>query len=203
MTPDDTLQGLPPEAARAVACYRLSRRFDAWARRLADVEVAVRRWIDENELNADAVLVVDDSPCALAALVATLASLGRVVHAVTTDATAATLLAAAGGDVVVHVVATWTDVPAVWQEIRAAVVVADLYLGGGETGLDVLGGLRLPHSVVVSSHEAARTTVERAATLAHAECVLRTDSNDWQDRLRETVARLLTRARPSGAPEAL
>ena len=82
--------------------------------------------------------------------------------------------------------------------MNSAVIVTDLYLGDGETGLDLLASVgRGPRSVVVTSHSHARQTLDRAATLAHAEGVIRTDTGAWQECLRATVLRMLDETTPS------
>jgi acetyl esterase/lipase len=132
----------------------------------------------------------------LAALVATLASVGVPVHAVTDDPDAVSLLLLQGA-ASVRTVDGWADVPDVWRELRSAVIVTDLYLGDGETGLDLLAAVgRGPRSVVVTSHSHARQTLDRAATLVHAEGVIRTDTGAWQETLRATVLRMLDETTP-------
>ena len=82
-------------------------------------------------------------------------------------------------------------------------IVTDLYLGDGETGLDLLAAVgRGPRAVVVTSHPSARPSLDRAATLAHAEGVIRTDSGAWQETLRSTVARQLDETAPRSDDDA-
>jgi CheY-like chemotaxis protein len=194
-TSDDTVRGLDPAAASYLAAYRLSRRLDAFADGCLALERQLRRWLVEHDLRRS-VLVVDDTPAVLAALVATLASVGVPVHAVTDDRDAASLLLLQGA-ATVRIVDGWAEVPDVWRELRCAVIVTDLYLSDGETGLDLLDAVgRGPRSVVVTSHSHARQTLDRAATLVHAEGVIRTDTGAWQETLRATVLRMLDETTP-------
>lgn len=145
-----------------------------------------------------AVLVVDDSPTALAALVAILAPLGAPVHAVTHDRTAATALRGLGAEV--HVVSSYGDAPSLWHRYRCAAVVIDEDLRDGASGATHSGtdlAARLPREarvVVVTSHDGARASLADAARAVRACAVIRTDAGEWGQRLRDEVLRALDEA---------
>ena len=137
------------------------------------------------------VLVVDDSPSALAALVALIAPIGAPVHAVTHDRTAVAALRGLGAEV--HVVASYGDAPSLWHRYRCAAVVIDEDLRDGangptHSGTDLAG--RLPREarvVVVTSHDGARASLADATRAVRAGAVIRTDSGRWMDDLRAQV----------------
>lgn len=138
------------------------------------------------------VLVVDDRPEALAALVAHLSPLGVPLRAITHDRTAVAALRGLGADVVtVH---GYDEAPGLWRRYRPAVTVIDEHLG--EHSGTALAA-RLPREarvVVVTSHDGARDSLVEATRTVQARAVVRTDAGEWGDRLRDEVARALDEA---------
>ena len=189
-----------PADEYVTACHHLSESVAALARDASVLEAELLAYVEEHSLSRS-VLVVDDCPAALAALVAILSPIGVPVHAVTTDAgeTLRSTLAFSGA--VVHVVDSFADAARVWRNVRSAVVVSDLLLGRGVSGFDVLEGIgRGPHCVVVTSCEPtgpsglARRLGERlsdAAATVQAEGIVRTGTGSWEVRLRDGVLRAL------------
>lgn len=187
-----------PPYVRAIALrHKLATDIDDLARAAEDLSAVIRRWIAGHGLSR-AVLVVDDSPAALCALVSVIAPSGAPVHAVTTSEcpnVAATLRSLGATP---HVVASYLDAAEVWRAERCAVVVADIYLGDGVTGLDVIAAIgRGPRCVLITSHDGARDSVNRVAETMQAEGIVRTKTGAWEARLREGVVRLLDDAESS------
>ncbi len=148
---------------------------------------------------ARAVMVVDDVPSALAALVSILAPLGVPVLAVTHDRTAAAALRGLGAADVL-VVPDYDAVPGLWRRHRCAVVVTDEGLGD-RSGAELVERLdRSPRVVLVTSHDGARESLADAARAVQAAAVVRTDSMSWTDDLRAEVLRALDDACPPAAP---
>lgn len=191
---DSELTRLPPQVRRAVIAQQCARRCDQIIRDIDSIEVAMR-WLAEHDTLRRSVMIVDDTPTALAALVAALAPLGVPLHAVTADASEslrATLVLMGAAEV--HVVSAMRDASAVWEDVRSAVVVCDLHLGDGVTGMDVIAGVgdRGVRCVLVSSCDpSARDSIERAADRVHAEGVVRTGTGRWMDALRRSVGDLV------------
>lgn len=201
MTPvDDTPSVVDaPIGLRANVIRRsLATHMEALSQRTSTLADSLRVWLSERTLR-HSILVIDDSAPALCALVSVLARTGVVVHAVTTDASAEAALRGLGAHV--HVVSDYARAAGVWIETRSAVVVVDLYLGDGLTGLDVLADIgRGPRAIVVTSCDGARDSIDRAADTIQAESVIRTATGGWESRLRDGVLRLLADASDSGAP---
>ena len=189
---DSGITALPPALRRAAIAQRCVRRCDDIARELNTIEVAMR-WLDDHATLRRSVLVIDDTPSALVALVSTLAPIGVPLHAVTTDPSEhvrSTLYLV--GAASVHVVPTMADAAAVWEETRSSVVVCDLHLGDGVTAMDVIAAVsdRGVRCVIVSSCDAAaRESVERVASRVHADGIVRTGTGRWEAQIREDVAR--------------
>lgn len=134
------------------------------------------------------VLVADDSPTALAALVSYLAPLGAPVHAVTHDRTAAAALRGLGA-AEVHVVHDFDAVVGLTRRYRCAVAVIDEHLGE-QSGAELAMRLgRGPRVVLVTSHDGARDSLADAARVSQAAAVIRTDAGEWAERLRDEVLR--------------
>ena len=145
-----------------------------------------------------AVMVVDDVPSALAALVSVLAPLGAPVLAVTHDRTAAAALRGLGAAEVL-VVADYDAVPGLWRRWRSAVVVTDEGLGD-RSGAELVERLdRSPRVVLVTSHHGARESLADAARVVRAAAIVRTDTGAWIDDLRAEVLRALDDACPPAA----
>lgn len=195
--PDDSATSRLPDDVRAMALQRrLTQRFDALAADTEALSVKLRSWLAERGLRRS-VLVVDDNAAALCALVSVLVRLGVVVHAVTTDASAESTLRGLGAEV--HVVSDYARSASVWREVRSCVVVVDLHLGDGLTGLDVLADIgRGPRALVVTSCDSARDSIDRAADTVQADAVVRTATGGWETRLRDGVTRLLDDAYDAG-----
>lgn len=147
-----------------------------------------------------AVMVVDDVPSALAALVSILAPLGAPVLAVTHDRTAAAALRGLGAAEVL-VVADYDEVPMRWRSNgRPAVVVIDEHLGDHSGAALVHRLPRGPRAVLVTSHDGARESLDDAARVVQSAAIIRTDSGGWTDDLRAEVLRALDDACPPAAP---
>ena len=143
------------------------------------------------------VLVVDDSPSALAALAVTLLPLGVPIHAVTTDNTVIDYLRMQG--IVPHRVETFLESAEVWLAARCAVVVVDWHLEHGITAGDVLDAIgRGPRAVIVTSSDEARSSLPDVARLSQATSVFRSGGIDSLERIREATRALLDEAAPGG-----
>lgn len=165
---------------RAVAAEHVNGRAREMRTRL-DRHVA-RHSLDRS------VLVADDSPTALAALVSYLAPLGAPVHAVTHDRTAAATLRGLGA-AEVHLVHDYDAVPGLVHRHRCAVAVIDEHLGE-QSGAELAMRLgRGPRVVLVTSHDGARDSLHDAARVSQAAAVIRTDAGEWAERLRDEVLR--------------
>ena len=142
-------------------------------------------------------LVVDDSPSALAALAVTLLPLGVPIHAVTTDNTVIDYLRMQG--IVPHRVETFLESAEVWLAARCAVVVVDWHLEHGITAGDVLDAIgRGPRAVIVTSSDEARSSLPDVARLSQATSVFRSGGIDSLERIREATRALLDEAAPGG-----
>ena len=158
----------------------------------ADLAAHLKDWLEDHPLRRS-VLLIDDSPPALCALVAILAPLGVAVHAVTDDPDCMSTLCELGATP--HLVSGYEESVGVWKALRSAVVVVDLHLGDGVSGLDILGMVgRGPRCIVVTSHSDSRISVGRAAGAIQAEGIVRTMTGAWEERLRDGVDRLLMEA---------
>ncbi len=195
--PDDTMtESLPPDLRAFALQRRLTQRFDALVDATEDLRAKLREWLTERGLRRS-VLVVDDNAAALCALVSVLARMGVVVHAITTDASAESTLRGLGAEV--HVVSDYARAASVWREVRSCVVVVDLHLGDGLTGLDVLADIgRGPRALMVTSCDSARDSIDRVADTVQADAVVRTATGGWETRLRDGVTRLLDDAYDAG-----
>jgi CheY-like chemotaxis protein len=158
----------------------------------ARVHTRLGRVVAEGRMDR-AVMVVDDSPTALAGLVSILSALGVPLHAVTDDRTVASALLSLGASEV-HVVPDYGAVPGLWRRHRCAVVVIDEHLGDHSGAALVARMPRGPRAVFVSSHDGARESLDDAARVTQAEALLRTDRGEWQAVLLAGVSRLLTDA---------
>lgn len=178
----------PTEALRIVG-FRVSSKLEGISERISQISDLVRSWSKDNGLRRS-IMIIDDSAPALCALVNALAPVGVPIHAVTQEHDENVRGALLGlGAVEVHVAATMGDVAALWAELRCEVVVSDVHLGDGVTGLDVLAEIgRGPQCFLVTSHEDARTSVDQAARLVQARGFVRTDTGAWQERLRAEVS---------------
>lgn len=160
---------------------------------------AIQNWLNYHPLS-QSLVVVEDSPPALCALVAALAPLGVPLHAVTTDPDPYLHSTLRNLGAIPHLVDSYSDAEGVWREVRSAVVVFDINLGSGQNGLSLLMDVgRGPRAVLISSEchtDRTRISAERASLLAHAESVFRTNSGAWEGELREIVSRLLFETRP-------
>lgn len=189
---DSGITALPSSVRRALIAQRCMQRCDDIDRGLDAIGAAVREWLDAHDTLRRSVLVVDDTPTALVALVSILAPIGIPLHAVTTDASEAlrsTLLLVGAAEV--HVVPAMGDAARVWEETRSSVIVCDLHLGDGVTGMDVIAGVadRGVRCIIVSScGPSSRDSVERAADRVHAEGIVRTNTGRWEESLRERVS---------------
>jgi len=163
------------------------------AQGLRDTARVIRTRLDrhvERHALARSVLVADDSPTALAALVSYLVPLGAPVHAVTHDRTAAATLRGLGA-AEVHVVHDYDAVPGLVHRYRCAVAVIDEHLGE-QSGAELAMRLgRGPRVVLVTSHDGARDSLHDAARVSQAHAVIRTDAGEWGQRLRDEVLRAL------------
>lgn len=142
------------------------------------------------------VLVVDDTPPALGALLACLSPIGVRLRAVTHDRTAVAMLRGLGAEVLL--VPSYGDVASVWRRHRSAVVVIDEDLRDGPTGArhsgtDIVARSipREARAIVVTSHDEARASLTDATRTVQAAAVIRTDAGEWGDRLRAEVLRAL------------
>lgn len=161
---------------------RVLRRLEAW-------QIAHR--LDRS------VLVVDDSPPALAALAVALLPLGVPIHAVTTDDTVADYLRTQG--VVAHRVDAFLESAEVWLAARCAVVVVDWHLEHGVSAGDVLDAIgRGPRAVIVTSSDETRSSLPDVARLSQATSVFRSGGIDSLERIREATRALLDEAAPGG-----
>jgi CheY-like chemotaxis protein len=169
--------------AFCAAATRVSSRLDQWA---------------SSHVLRRGVLVVDDSPPALLALVAAIVPTGLGVHACVTDAEAVTAIVGLGATA--HVIHCCGDASSVWRRVRSSVVVVDAHLGR-TCGADVLSQIgRGPRAVLVSSRvdtPAERDSITDAARVAHATPVLRTDTGEWAERLRAAVLAAADEATPA------
>lgn len=196
---DDTPSAVDaPIGLRALVLRRtLAEHMNALASRTSDLRESLRAWLSDHGLRRS-ILVVDDSAPALCALVNLITRMGVEVHAVTTDASAESTLRGLGAHV--HVVSGFERAADVWRETRSAVVVIDLHLGDGVTGLDILDDIgRGPRALVVTSCDSARDSIERAAETVQAESVIRTITGGWETRLRDGVERMLNDAAENDA----
>lgn len=160
--------------------------------RAHEMRTRLDRHVERHAL-ARSVLVADDSPTALAALVAHLAPLGAPVHAVTDDRTVASALRGVGA-AEVHVVHDFDAVPGLARRYRCAVAVIDEHLGE-QSGAELAMRLgRGPRVVLVTSHDGARDSLHDAARVSQAAAVIRTDAGEWAERLRDEVLRALDEA---------
>ena len=188
---------LLPAAERAAVVRAADELIDA-ARETVAVASRVRSRLDgvaRRRRLSRAVMVVDDVPSALAALVAVIAPLGASVLAVTHDRTAVAALRGLGADDVL-VVADYDAVPGLWRRYRCAVVVTDEGLGD-RSGAELVERLdRGPRVVLVTSHDGARDSLVDAARVTQSAAVVRTEAGDWTDRLRAEVLRALDDACP-------
>jgi CheY-like chemotaxis protein len=169
----------------------LAYHMNELASQTADLTAHLRAWLCDHELRRS-IMIIDDSPPALCALVALLAPLGVPLHAVTDDPTCASTLTMLGAHA--HVVASLENAAAVWSEVRAAVVISDLTLGHGVSGLSVLASMgRGPRCVLVTSRDdhASGSTLAAAADTVQALSVVRTLTGAWEERLRDGVSKLL------------
>jgi CheY-like chemotaxis protein len=138
-----------------------------------------------------AVMVVDDNPSSLYALVMLLAAERYPVIAVTHDRTVAAHLASVAAEVVV-VRRGWDEVPGLWRRHHPAVMVIDEKLcdpdGTTHSGATLAATLpRGPRVFVVTSETDARDSLADAARVTQAEHVTRTDSGQWMDSFRARV----------------
>ena len=169
----------------------LSQRMDELAQDAVSFSRQLHKWLSHHTLRKS-VLIIDDSSPALCVLVSLLAPTGVAIHAVSTDGDPhlRRTVESFGGEL--HLVRSYEDASLVWAETRSAVVVVDLHLGVGLSGLDVIDSIgRGPGCIVVTSCDAPRDSVERAATSVQAESMVRTDSGAWETSLRDSVLRLL------------
>lgn len=188
--PDDPR--LTARSARAAFLGALERNDHIARRVLTRMEV----WCVAHRLDRS-VLVVDDSPPALAALVASLMPLGVPVHAVTNDPDVAAWITAEGASA--HRVTNFCEAAAVWARVRSAVVVVDWHLSQGVTAGDVLDAIgRGPRAVIVTSRDGTRDTIPEMARLTQATSVFRSGGTESMDRVREAVRALLDEATPGG-----
>lgn len=155
----------------------------------AEIRTRLDRVADEHAVRRE-VLVVDDTPAALCALVAILAAVGAPVRAVTHDRTAVAALRAHGAAEVL-VAYDWSEVPGYWRRHRPAVVVIDEHLGDASGAALVARLPREARAVVVTSHHGARDSLADAARTLRACAVIRTDAGEWADRLRDEVSAAL------------
>lgn len=186
------LYALPPDAPEraqiAAASAALVESAAAVRCAARDVRDRLSRVARDHAVRRE-VLVVDDSPTALGALLAYLAPLGVPLRAVTHDRTAVAMLRGLAADVVV--VHDYDEAPGLWRRYRPAVVVIDEHLGG-HSGTALAA--RLPREarvVVVTSHDGARESLTDATRTVQAAAVIRTDAGDWAERLRDEVLRAL------------
>ena len=191
-----------PSPHYLAALYRdLTARCAVMVAQVDDLSHHLREWLDDHALRRS-ILVVDDSPPALCALVALLAPLGVPLHAVTDDPTCASTLVLLGAHA--HVVDSLASASRVWAETRSAVVVSDLTLGDGVSGLSVLASMgRGPRCVLVTSRDdtAVASTLAAAADTVQALSVVRTHTGAWEARLRDGVSALLDDAAPYSPSE--
>ena len=141
-----------------------------------------------------AVMVVDDKPHALVALVQLLAPIGCAIYAVTDDRTPRTtgMLADCGANVRVLVVHDYGEVPGLCRRHRCAVLVVDEHLherdGTEHSGAELAASLpRGPRVFVVTSDHGARASLADATRVTQAHAVIRTDRGEWADGLRALV----------------
>ena len=137
-----------------------------------------------------AVMVVDDNPAALYALVTLLSAERYPVVAVTHDRTAAAALATVAAEVLV--VHNYGEAPGLCRLHKCAVLVIDEHLrerdGTTHSGATLAATLpRGPRVFVVTSDHAARASLADAARVTQAHAVIRTDRGEWGDGLRALV----------------
>lgn len=155
----------------------------------SNIAEALERWEAEHTLTRS-VLVVDDSATQALALAALLRHLGCPVHVVMTADYPSLDAAVAEYGAIVHRVDRWIDAAEVWRELRSAVVILDVHLGDGVTGMDVLEKIgREPVAVLVSSCDpSARESVERVAVSVRAYGIVRSHTGSWLDHTVRRVA---------------
>lgn len=199
MNDQSGITSLPADLRTLALGHRCVNRCDQIVYDLGKIEAALR-WLDAHSKLRRSILVLDDSPSALLALVDVLAPLELPIHAVTLDP-GQTVRAAliAQGAATVHAVDDPLDAVDVWEETRSAVVVTDVHLGGHTTGMDVIGAVRdrgVRCVLITSCDPEDRASVERVARRVHAEGIVRTTSPEWETRLRRDVAALVDAAAP-------
>lgn len=190
VTPDDSGR-ISLQYADRVAL--LERRATARCARVecatSSIAEAIERWEAEHPLKRS-VLVVDDSATQALAIAALLRHLGCPVHVVMTAEYPSLDAAVAGYGAIVHRVGQWIDAAEVWRQLRCAVVILDIHLGNGVTGMDVLEKIgREPVAVLVSSCDpSARESVERVAVSVRAHGIVRSHTGGWLDQTVKKVA---------------
>jgi len=183
-------------AARERACERMHAALDRNDEIATRVLRRLEAWQFAHRLDRS-VLVIDDSPPALAALAVALLPLGVPIHAVTTDDVVADYLRAQG--IVPHRVGTFLESAEVWLIARCAVVVVDWHLEHGVTAGDVLDSVgRGPRVVIVTSSDETRSSLPDVARLSQATSVFRSGGIDSLERIREATRALLDEAAPGG-----
>lgn len=190
---------LPPEdAARAALADAFARHRTASAAHRV-VVMGLNERLDRVAASRPlhrAVMVIDDDPAALCALIAYLAPIGCPLHAVTLDEGAAPTLRGLGAEA--HVVRRSSDAVELWRKLRTAVVVTDVRLEGANCGASDIAAVlpRGPRIVLVTSHTEARESVERVGRMVQADAVMRTGGDAWGERLVETVRAALSDVAP-------
>ncbi len=187
-----------PSSALHQCLHRVGTTLEKMDRSAHVLTEAIQNWLNYHPLS-QSLVIVEDSPPALCALVAALVPLDVPLHAVTTDSDPYLHSTLRGLGATPHLVESYADAEGVWRDIRSAVVVFDINLGSGQNGLSLLMDVgRGPRAVLISSEcqtDQTRLSAERASTLAHAESVFRTGSGAWEEELRTVVSRLLWETR--------
>ena len=187
-------RGVDPILAAALDMRTAARERSGVTARIAHDTATVRGRLDalSSRLRLQrAVMVVDDNPAALYALVTLLASDRCPILAVTHDRTAAAALASVAAEVLV--VHNYGEAPGLCRMHRCAVLVIDEHLrerdGSTHSGATLAATLpRGPRVFVVTSETDARDSLADAARITQVErAVVRTDSGRWMDDLRALV----------------
>ncbi len=186
-------RGLDPILAAALDMRTAARERSGVTARIHADATTVRDRLEalSNRLRLRrSVMVVDDNPAALYALVTLLSAERYPVIAVTHDRTAAAALASVAAEVLV--VHNYGEAPGLCRMHRCAVLVIDEHLrerdGTVHSGATLAATLpRGPRVFVVTSETDARDSLADAARITQAEHVTRTDSGQWMDGLRARV----------------
>lgn len=141
------------------------------------------------------VLVVEDHPGSLLALVAAVGATGAPVHAVTTSPEAASALTFDGH--AVTLVRRFAEAAAVWRAHRCGVVVLDVLLDGSTTGVELAHAIGRGPRVVLVSSRIDPDALLRDAREAQADAVHRDGTDSWERAIGVTVLRRLDEVAPS------